>query len=202
MILKFDHISFACQIEKMNLYIQKFEQYKVIFWEHELKNLEIKKAYMRNFSSLHDIALLNASDQYPIEITGYEECGTISQKYALIGEKIEIYSQDPDKTINFYKALGFKNDSEDTFALTPLFDRKKIRLQIKESLYLENTALDNTGFGSLAFIINDSQKMRRTLTADGIRVTDIGELCVNGKKLKIFFTDNGVGDIVEFIALK
>lgn len=206
MIVKFDHISYSCKTTSEEETRNLFDGYEVQFHEVDLKNLPMKYSYMHNRQEKHNIMLLSKTGHYPIEITAYESCLERNEqkepKYILQEELIEIYSQKPDKTEEFFKFLGMKEGENSVLELKPFLDEKPVRIKVYRAEGDNAIRLDEEGFGSLAFVVDNAKKQRQLLLDGGYMCTEIEELQVNGKKLKIFFTNSEANEIIEFIGLR
>ena len=206
MIVKFDHISYSCSLEQEKAICNLFEDYEVQFHEVELDNLPMKQAYMREVQKKHNIMMLQKQRCYPIEITAYEKCFernlNVKEKYVLCNDVIEIYSDNPSETEKFFEILGMKKGEDSILEIKPLLDEKKVRIKVNKAQETTPIYLDEIGFGSLAFVVDNANRQKQLLQANNIESSEIEELTVNGKKLKIFFTKSSCGEIIEFIGLR
>lgn len=199
MIIKFDHISYSCDID--NPAMEIVEGFSLDFSERELLNIDAKHAFLQKKAMYHDISLYRCEGKYPIEITAYPECGGHNKKYLVSDEVITVYSECPDETRQFYETLGFKSMEDDILGLQPFMESKKVILKI-ESADTGEVFLDKKGFGSLAFVVDRIEKHKMQLEKKNYPVTEIETLTVNGKALRICFVMNNVGDIVELIGIR
>jgi len=202
MIVKFDHISYSCSFDEEEEVKQSFEGYEEVFAEKGLINLPIKANYLKLSSEKHNITMLQKQQSLPIEITAYPECCGGVERLAPTKEEIRILTKDPEATIKFYEKLGFKQDGE-RLQLKPMLDASEICLRTEEVTDMETaTYLDQEGFGIMAFVVDNGAKQKGQLESQGIYVTEIQELTVNGKILKIFFAKSSAGDLVELIGIR
>lgn len=206
MIVKFDHISYSCALSQENNIRNLFSGYEVQFHEIGLENLSMKRAYMRDVQEEHNIMLLQKKGSYPIEITAYQTCHSrtsgIEDKYVLMDDCILIYSENPEATVMFFELLGMKKGEDSVLELKPLLDEKTVRIQVCKAEECAQVYLDDEGFGSLAFVVDNAKKQRQLLKDNNIKCSEVEELVVNGKELKIFFTKSSAGEIIEFIGLR
>lgn len=210
MIVKFDHISYSCSLLKEESARQLFSEYETVFHEKDLPNLAMKYPYMRKEQTTHNIMLLQKAGSYPIEITAYEACEKRAEgkteKYVLSDDKIDIYSANPMETKAFFALLGFKENEEGILELKPLLDEKPLCIKVcklpEESTDTHTCFLDEEGFGSLAFVVDNAKKQKALFKEKDYPTSEIEELMVNGKKLKIFFTNSPMGEIIEFIGMR
>lgn len=206
MIVKFDHISFSCTLEEEKEVRDLFKNYEIVFHEEKLRNSVIKKDYMCAEQELHNITLLNAQDEYPIEITAYPKCilSDLNEgvKYELVDDYIVIYSVEPSETERFLELLGMKQGEDTLWEVKPLLDKRKLRIKVCKVEKDRKIYLDSVGYGSLAFLVDNICKQKKLLENNNIRCSDIDELLVDGKMLKIFFASSITGEIIEFIGLR
>lgn len=203
MILKFDHISFTCKVNEIEKSLQCYKEYGMIFWEKHLMNPGIKKSYMAYEQNFHDIVLLNSNKGYPVEITAYDKVEEADIDHACVdSNKILFYTQDKKQSTRFYEALGFRPSGDDILEIKPVLDKKPLKIEIAERAYKGCCTLDTRGYGILAFVVDRAGKMQKKMCQEGYTVSDITEMKINGRDLKVFFVSNGTGDIVEMISLK
>lgn len=204
MIVKFDHISYSCKIDMEQETRNLFEGYEVQFHEVGLINMPMKYSYMHNKQEKHNIMLLSKAGAYPIEITAYESCMHKKEesKYVLKEELIEIYSRNPQETETFFKLLGMKKMEDGIMSYKAVLDEKPINIKVLKSEKEVNILLDEEGWGSLAFVVDNAKRQRQILIDSKYECSEIEELVVNNKNLKIFFTNSPTGEIIEFIGLR
>lgn len=71
MLLDIDHIAFSSLFIDRDIEIFQNIGYKVEFIEKNVKNLSIKRSFLRNFSVSHDIALLRSHNGFNIEFLNH-----------------------------------------------------------------------------------------------------------------------------------
>lgn len=202
MIVKFDHISYSCILEEEEAVKTSLSGYEEVFAEKDLMNLPIKKEFLKLPAKIHNITMLQNPQSLPIEITAYPECVKGEERLSLTDEGIRILTADIEATTDFYQKLGFKQDGEN-LRIKPMLDASEICLQLTQvSGTSQITYLDQQGFGILAFVVDNGAKQKRQLESQGIYTTEIQELTVNGKSLKIFFAKSSAGDLVELIGIR
>lgn len=206
MIVKFDHISYSCSIKEEEKVRGMFEGYHVEFYETDLKNMPMKFPYMHAEQEKHNIILLSKAGSYPVEITAYEICRQrqegVFAKYVVKDDLIEIYSVNPKKTIEFFELVGMKMDEEGDLWIKPMLDERVLKIKVCQAEQGIKVHLDEEGFGSLAFVVDNAKRHKEQLLNGGVLCSEIEELFVNGKKLKIFFTNSPTNEIIEFIGLR
>lgn len=202
MIVKLDHISYSCAFGEEEKVKASFEGYQSFFCEERIENLPIKSEFMRGRAKEHGLYMMGKEGCCPIEITSYPECCPGKERLSLEEDAVCIRTPDAVETGAFYERLGF-GGSEDGMSLKPLLDKTKICIRIVEASEADDTFyLDQQGFGILAFVVDNAKKQKAQLESAGIYTTDIQELTVNGKKLKIFFAKSKAGDLVELIGIR
>ena len=80
-----------------------------------------------------------------------------------------------------------------------MLDKKRIYVKLVESSDYCSHCLDVKGFSSMAWIVNKIEKYTNMLKGQGITVTDISEVIVNKRRLKICFVTGKQGEIIELI---
>lgn len=202
MIVKFDHISYSCAFGEEEQTKALFPAYQEAFAEQDLENLSIKAEFLKEPAKRHNITMLRGEGFYPIEITSYPQCFAGADRYAPEADIIRIFTPDVASTADFYGQLGFRQEGED-LVMKPMLDTREIRLRIEAAPDREvDTYLDQQGYGSLAFVVDNGARQKKQLEGLGIYTTEIQELTVNGKLLKIFFAKSSAGDLVEFIGVR
>lgn len=134
--------------------------------------------------------------------------------YAIESEKrdpfrfnqIIIRTKDIEGSKSFWHCLGFKTirDEGKTTLVefsSPL-DKEIFQVCLQEEAATGSTYyLDDKGFNCVALISSSAEKERESLNKRGFDTTEIEELKVNGRKLKIFFSTGPSGELVEIIGL-
>lgn len=202
MIVKFDHISYTCPIGEEDKVINSLSGYAQDFCENNVPNLEIKAEFMKMDTRMHDLYMLTKESGYPIEITSYSQCTEGKNRLTVDNNGFVILSKEVKETELFYEKLGFITE-QSVMCMKPLLGKEKIRIRIEEDREAdEKTYLDQKGWGILAFVVDNAEKQKRQLENAGVYTTAIQELLINGKKLKIFFAESNVGDLVELIGVR
>ncbi len=207
MIIKFDHLSYSCSYEEEEKIISKFCDngggYTIQFRE-QVKNLPIKDQIMQNTCDMHGLVMLQPVDQkifhapVPIEITSYLKVSGDSS-YGMEGAVIEFRTRNIKESAVFYQQLGFQKEDRDILSLTTLLDKNKVYIKLVESSIFYPYCLDVSGFSSMAWIVNKIEKYTSMIKSKGIKVTNINELEVNKRKLKICFVIGKQGELIELI---
>lgn len=202
MIVKFDHISFSCTFADEEMIVKNFAGYEEVFSENNLCNLEIKEPFLREKLDTHNIFMLQKEKCYPIEITSYERCQKSKGRLNVEADRICIKTADAELTEQLYKSLGFRGENG-ILEYKPLLDSEAVKLQIiQDSQAATTTCLDDAGYGILAFVVDNSKKQKKQLEEAGFAVTEIQELAVNEKLLKICFVKSKAGDLIELIGIR
>ena len=202
MIVKFDHISFTCFLGDEEAAMKEFAGYEQAFCENNVVNLDIKKDFLELDSHMHDLYMLTKEGGYPIEITSYNQCTEGKNRLHVSGGEFVIKSKDVKETEDFYANLGFVMEQQ-VMRMKPFLDKDAVTIRIEQDGDLsDKTYLDQKGWGILAFVTDNAERQKRQLDKAGVYTTSVQELPVNGKKLKIFFAESKVGDLVELIGIR
>ncbi len=202
MIVKLDHISYSCTFGEEESVKASFKGYQELFCEENIENLSIKSEFMQETAKEHCLYMLAKEGCYSIEITSYPDCCSGSERLTLEEGKIRVRTSDVKETESFYEKLGFCKNAE-CMSLKPLLDKTETCIQVELDHKMETSFyLDQKGWGILAFVVDNAKKQKRQLESAGITVTDIQELAVNGRNLKIFFAKSNAGDLVELIGIR
>ena len=202
MIVKFVHISYTCRIGEETAFRKAYSDYEEAFCEKKVPNLDVKMEFMKLNTREHDLYMMTKEGNYPIEITSYSECVEGKNRLRVNSDELVILSSDMEKTEAFYRALGFAT-GDAGMSIKPMLNQTEIKIRIEQETDLSHkTYLDQKGWGILAFVVDNAKKQKRLLETAGVRATDIQELTVNGKCLKIFFAESNVGDLVELIGIR
>ena len=200
MIVKFDHIAYACSRNELKAVLEKLKGYSKVFLDQNLPNLDIKHSFMNHWCDTHDIYLLTCNHSLPIEITAYKQVSE-GNKYELVDDTILVNTTSIEESMNFYKAIGFKSYNESEMLIKPIIGDREIKLGFNK---LANTInyLDSAGYCCLAFVTNNAEKEKNKLEKENVCTTEVRPLCVNSKQMNIFFAYNDFGDICEFISIE
>ncbi len=202
MIVKLDHISYSCAYGEEETVKASFAGYEEIFREENIENLLIKSEFMQNQAKEHCLYMLSKEGCCPVEITSYPVSCSGRERLTLEEDAICVRTSDVQETRGFYEALGF-GEKEDRMSLKPLLDRTETNIRIvQDPGAAASFYLDQKGFGILAFVVDNGKKQKKQLESAGIYVTDIQELSVNGRNLKICFAKSKAGDLVELIGIR
>ena len=200
MIIKFDHISFSGCKDKENEILDFFKDYAISFQERELCNIDAKQQFFTEYHSKHDLIMLEHESRIPIEVTLYDSCTYRNPIIDIKEEIIIIKSTSKEKTASFLKNIGFK-EKNGRFYLKPVMDNKDVIVEVIEEAGELNSKLDNVGYSSMAFWVNNINKEHKKIMDMGYTVTEIEMLTVHEKCLKIFFVAGPCNEIIEFIGV-
>lgn len=208
MIIKFDHIALTCKISEWKEVSGKLQGYMPLFAEENVPNLSLKAALMSTWHENHVISLLVSNEGLPIEITAYDTVAKGPQKYLLAEDLIIVRTKALRDSMAFYEALGFRTLSETEMEKSFLIAPSKLHLQFEEEKEAEESPLrhlpylDQAGYCCLAFVTNNAEKERTNLIRKGVQVTEVDELPLGQKIMKLFFAYNLLGDVCELIEVK
>lgn len=253
MIIQIDHITISTVHFDIATDCFKKWGYDLRFIEKGVDNLGIKKKFLRTLNPVHDIAFLQLTDSYSVEIINHRSEQNIdsyiipvifrnpaeawmeyqdSLKILNISGKpgilpcidipvfittapqapenaikaIIVKTNDLKKSLEFWGYLGFKLQETDGIAarmsfISP-FRSTSLELIVMESPTEQpGYTLDSTGVSCIALISTSAKKDHDNLSENGITVTEIGILSLNGKTLNIFFILGPCNEIVEIIEI-
>lgn len=209
MIIKFDHLSYSCSYEEeektINMFCSNGEGGgHILQFRERIKSPLIKNQIMQNACDMHGLVMLQPIDQnhfrssVPIEITSYPKVFG-SPSYDLLEGLIEFRTRKIEDSLSFYQQLGFEKETRNVLSLKTMLDKKRIYVKLVESSDYYSHCLDVKGFSSMAWIVNKIEKYTNKLKGQGITVTDISEVIVNKRRLKICFVIGKQGEIIELI---
>lgn len=211
MVIKFDHITFACPMDYnyMNIIPQG---YIIDYMEKNLENIPCKLPLLSNKQSVHDLIFLSKENSIPIEITKYKVCNNthtkniqLQSKHTGGGDFVEYYVKDVTKSQRFFESFGFKvtelYEQKIEMSMKPILD-KAINIKLINAQDTTNNFLDDFGFVSLAFFVDSIHKEISKIKEKDYKITEINPLKVNGKNLNIGFVYGDNGEIIELIELK
>lgn len=206
MILKFDHMAFACRYDEIELVKQSCEGYAEIFYERNIVNLPVKRKLMDSDQDDHDIVLMEREGFLPVEITAYKNVRNVRSRYSISKRLVTVKTFSKKKSDIFYRSVGFQEINDGMLELKPVLDAETVKIIFEEAEkkeYLKyGRYLDDTGFCGMALITDNVDKERARLAGKNVAATDIMSLELHGKKMKIFFAYNDIGDICEFIGFR
>jgi len=209
MIFAIDHIAFTCSDTDEICRRLKEMGYKETFSEIGLANPEIKKGLMKRWTPLHDMFFFEKPPGLNIEVIRYDAVYggksflSLGDGPLFSGNKIIITAPDLEHSYRFWSLFGVKMIKKHDNLYECIFQTpfsRGIAFFLKQgALPQAETSLDSEGFNCIAFrctsIVND----RQALIKQGIEVTPIEGVVVNGKKLAIFFVKGAQGEKVEIV---
>lgn len=204
MVIKFDHISYSASMCEEENVRQRFDGYKLIFEERELDNLDIKAGYFGSWHDKHNILMLGAEGQYPVELTLYDACVGTNNVYSLKDEEIIFRSANINESKRFFGMFDFSGEG-DKLSVKPMLDAGPVILRLEEiadKAGEDKVLLDKAGFGSLALVVDSIDRYAAGIKEAGYIITDTKRLMVNGKMLKIAFASGKCNEIVELIGVR
>lgn len=210
MIIKIDHIAYSSMDLESDIEIFKTAGYELVFKEQHLKNLDIKKRFLKNFEQTHQLALMKKENSYNIELLNHNNinpyCGFISpynfnDKFF---NKIIIKTNSIENSTKFWNMLGFSTTQEFAEMIEMKFsspvEHNVFYIYLSYNKTKKNF-LDDKDFNCIALITNSAKKEQENIIKKGFTTSEIDELDVNGQKLKIFFAQRNNCEIVEIIEI-
>lgn len=205
MILKVDHVSFSCPLDYQYAKVLP-PGFHVDFIEEDLENIPCKLPFLHRKQDAHTIIFLKYENSVPIEITQYKQCSNVGTNIELRDGRYCLYVNDINASQLFFENFGFKttsaDDQEITMEINPLFDRFIFKIKLVPAQNNNTWFLDQTGYSSIAFFVDDIQKTMGKMKSNGYETASPFELKVNGKMFNIGFMRGKNGEIIEIIELK
>lgn len=207
MIVKFDHLSYSCSEKEEKRVIEGFcntGSYRVQFYE-KIKNVKVKMNILQYPSEFHGLAMLQPADKneivnIPVEITSYPEVKGDSP-YNLKEGIIEFKTKNLRESRNFFQQLGFREVENGILSLKTILDKKIYNIRLVETNIDYSGYLDVNGFSSMACIVAKIEEYVKELKRREMTVTDLEQVFVNNRKLKVCFACGKYGEIVELIGV-
>jgi len=229
MILDIDHIALSSSDFSNDIKIFSGLDYKLKFNENKIKNLIIKKNFMKFFSLNHNLCLLTSKYNINIELLHHEKINNkngfivpifefsknINLKFKnfnvqnilnnsldnFIFNKFYIYSSNIEDSSIFWSKLGFKKIKQNQYAFQSIISSKKYELIFKFNSFKQDYFLDDNGCNCIAFLTNSIQNEKRNFEAH-YETSKIQTLKINKKELEIFFVRGPSNELVEIISIK
>lgn len=205
MIIKFDHLTFVTSQPNLQDTLDNFvkQGYNIKFKEERLANIEIKKKYLFFNQEFHDLYFLEASDSIAIEVISYSQTTTDNAPLQFnLRDKIIIHNAiNQQALLDLYLTLGMKRVDADNIIMNGMLDRDPI---IGNFTNVDTVSfnLDNEGFCCPTLIVDSYPKTKQLVEGKGYFCSEVNELIVNNKQLKIFFVEGKFGEVIEIISIK
>ncbi|MFH1077800.1 MAG: hypothetical protein V1745_00745 [Patescibacteria group bacterium] len=124
----------------------------------------------------------------------------------LVFDRLVSVTSDPARTIGFWRSFGFVEAMEGTLGNELRWDSpfagRVCTLEVRSRADAGTAPrLDVTGFSCLAFVATDAGHERERLICDGISVTPIESVVIDGKGLDVFFAYGDHGEIAEVFSV-
>ena len=203
MILGIDHIACSVPENEFENVKQNFLNagYSVFLEETGLENLLIKKDFMTDYKSVHDLILMKKNGCIPVEILNH---GSSSRKTGLFevvaDNSINYKSMDKAGSLRFWEQFGFAGEPDCGKVKYRSFF-SSLEISFEESTEKRYSCLDDVNYNCVALmttsVVEEYAKLK-----DLCKCSDIAELKVGGRNLKIFFARNiSGGEIVEIFEI-
>ena len=206
MLIKIDHICYSCQKGAEEIAMSRFCGYHELFRQKDIPNLSIKRKRSMRENVSHNIIYLENKGSFPIEITSYENIaeGQDGFLFDYKNNVIEMYSDHIPMSVALLEFCGAKRKSETTdqaeMSMHGILDKLTLTIIIKKSEQPKPWILDRGGNVCLALVVKDLESIRRKIGTI-FDVSDIKELEINGRVLKLFFAFGLCGETIEFLSV-
>lgn len=217
MIINIDHIGLSSNdLTKDGAHLTTLG-YEKVFEEIGLKNMDIKRPYLQEYTPTHDIVLYRKNDVFDIELLQHGKLGNETGFIFPFNKKnnnelnknaeldtFVIHTYDIEKSTKFFQALGFKSNAEidDLVRLTftALIEKTAYHILLKKTETTAKYYMDTPGFNSLALVSTNAEKEQRKLQKKGYTTGDIGQITVNNRLLNVFFVTGPSNELIEIIS--
>ena len=202
MIIAIDHIAYSSLDVKTSIRDFLAKGYRLEFVE-TLPNLEIKKPFLSKYNKTHELALLTNNTGYNIEILNHGAMSGDEGYIKLVpDDEIIIRTDSIERSKDFYSKLGFKfKNTNDAIFSSILSGNKKLKLTLEQQNIEQNFKIDDAGFNCIGFITTNVEKDVANLKQFDCKISEIQELKVNSKLMKICFVQRANCEIVELIEI-
>lgn len=206
MLIKIDHVCYTCARGSEKNIIESNPYYNVCFKEVNLENLDIKQVKSCCYNDIHDIIYMEAEGKIPIEITEYPTIAEGENRLAFDSatSTLVIPTDNLQQSIDFFQFCGAKISQQNSCrvqgSIKGLFDKTALNIDLVLTEQKTEWILDRGGICCLALVVKDVEKEREKWL-ERYEATEIRELDVNRKKLKIFFGFGKCGETIEVISL-
>lgn len=215
MIMGVDHIALSClEIETACKNLEK-DNFKVRFCEKNIPNKIEKKEFLNHYQKTHSLAFIEAQKGPAIELTEHgssfasgESIYRVQQGKGTI-ETVEVLACDFEASRSFWRdKLRFEEkvlraDEAVKLKLTSPFPQWNLEVDlIQSSGEKRKNYLDVEGFSCIAFISNKIESDLENIWQAGKRASEVFELEVNRKWLKVAMVEGPSGEIIELIEIQ
>jgi hypothetical protein len=207
MIIKLDHISYACINFDDEVKSWLSRGYKAKFVEKRVKNPGIKRGLMSRFSSRHDLAFLEGK-HFNVElidhghvISGEQFLQPLSQMRTAM-PIFNMQARNIAKSVFFWQSFGFRlNKITGSLSLADPVSQKKTIINLVKASGKQDFFLDGAGANCLSFVSSSVENERNFLKSRGFKVTVVEKLKLNKKNLNIFFVRGPSGELAEVFSI-
>lgn len=200
MITSLDHIAFSsCNVEND---MKNFLGYELLFKE-TLPNLKIKENFLSFYQPQHELALLKCSNGYNIEILNHGQITDKDGYIKLVNQnKIVVKTNDIQKSKDFWSAIGFKEKEKGEMEFNTIFPTS-VKLYLSFELSEQTDyKINDKGYNCIGLVTTSILKDIEKLKKLECEISEIQELTVNNKPMKICFAQRNLCEIIELIEIK
>lgn len=193
------------------------QRYNICYMEHA-KNLDIEIVTADLSSGQHSFlrprianlpmqSLLNTDNGLEISLDELIESDVHTDNNISNLNVITCHVKNIQESISFWKLLGFVNDTSDNSGEKIVFtsilpDQKNIQIAFREVANDGlNYYLNDLGFNCLAFITTSIERDCKKIVKNGFKSTDIEEIFINGRQIRVCFVIGKNGELAELIEL-
>ena len=204
MIIKFDHLTYVTDEGHYDFVHNRMGQngYSLKFKEINLRNIQPKIPFLLLENTHHSMYYYEADRGLPIEIVVYNRLrpGFPTVDYTYNNRDFTLKTQNNSKLCALLKALGVQMNNDSSCRLNGLFDKAPINAVLQVETTVE-PVLDTEGFCCPTLLVDSYERVKNGIESGGGFCTEMEELNVNGRQLKVFFAIAG-STIIELISSK
>lgn len=205
MIIRFDHLTYVCNVSDIQQVLNRFEARGYIekFREETIPNIPPKMSLMYNHNETHSLYFLEKEGGLPIEVISYRETTNVGKNadYMDETERFTYYTKDVDSLMDFFKCVGMRVDSDGVCNARGVLDKSNTFIDIVE-IDATPVNLDNEGYTCPTLFVDSYLKTKASIEGSGFGCTECSTIIINGREMKIFFVTGRNGEVLELISNK
>lgn len=197
MIIKFDHLTHACERQETDDILNKYfiKGYQEKFKEIGLKNISNKQLFCKYGHQTHDLYYLFCEGKLPIEVVSYDL--VCKRSLMELDGKITVFAEDITAVEELLFILGAKTvQGGYTYNIKGIFDKFDIILQIQHREVPDTYYLDSKGLGCITLLVDSLEKIQKKILGTEFICSKIEKLCVNNEDLNIMFVSTPKREVI------
>lgn len=205
MFVKIDHIAYCGDLDLFESELLSLG-YECKFREHNIYNSDIKKKYLQEYTTKHDLSIYAKEGFLGLELLKHNSISDANDSY--IGnvdlgpeQEIELLCSDTEQMESFLKIFGIKRDGTD-LNFYSVVDREPTLFKLKKVVEKKNYRLDACGYNCVAFWVMNLIRKVDLFVKNGYFVTEIDTVEVNNKQALVAYVLGPDGQPFELIELR